>query len=125
LSPEEWVQAQWERCAPFIDRAVERADGAFDLEYVKTKVFTNQAQLWPGQNSAVVTRLETHPSGLLTCLLWLAGGDDLSELKALEKAISAWAKAMGCERMEIIGRRGWLKALDDYREGSTVLVRNL
>lgn len=125
MTAEEWIAAEWQRCAPFIQRAVERTDGAFDIEYVREGVLSGDAQLWPGQNSAVVTRIETHPSGLKACLLWLAGGDDLAELKKLETAISAWAKRMGCERMEIIGRRGWLKALSDYREGSTVLVRDL
>lgn len=124
-SQAEWVAAQWERCAPFIERAVERAEGSFDLAHVRGKVFSGEAQLWPGLNSAVVTRIETHPSGLKSCLLWLAGGDDLEELKRLEMAIAAWAESLGCTRMEIIGRRGWLKALDGYREGSTVLVRDL
>lgn len=127
LKPADWafLVNEWVRCEPFIARAVERGEGAFDVHHVWSEIMARKAQFWPGVNGAIVTRIEDHPSGLRACLFWLAGGDDLTELKALEKAISAWAKAMGCTRVEIVGRRGWLRALEGYREGSTVLVKDI
>lgn len=121
-----WLVLNWVRCKPFIQRAVDRSEGAFDIEHVWSEIAANRSQFWPGANCAVVTRIETHPSGIKSVLGWLAGGDDLDELKSIEARISVWAKEhMGCDRFEIIGRRGWLRTLDGYREGSTMLVKDL
>jgi hypothetical protein len=120
-----WLISNWARCEGYLQRAVDRAEGAFDLDHVWREVVKGDAQFWPGENTACVTRIEEYPSGIKAVLGWVAGGDDLDELKDIEARISVWAKGMGCDRFEIIGRRGWLRALDGYREGSTLLIKDL
>lgn len=116
--------ADFERCAPFIQRAIDRAGGAFDLDYVREQVGTGQAQLFPAQNSAVITRIEHNPSGKSFVLCWLAGGVN-SEILELEKQISTWALSRGCTQVKIIGRRGFVKSLPGYSESATIVVKEL
>ncbi len=120
-----WVAKEWEAAKPHIQRAVDRAEGAFDIEHVRAEIEAGRAQLWGGLNAAVVTKLETYPSGIKACLFWLCGGDDMNEILDIEAKVSAWAARQGCHRVEIIGRRGWLRALKGYRETSTLLVREI
>lgn len=120
-----WIVQNWVRCEEYIQRAVDRTNGAVSIDYVWNQVIGGGAQFWPGAHGAVVTKIEQHPSGMNVALGWLAGGDDMDELKDIEARISKWAKDMGCARFEIIGRRGWLRALKGYREGDTLLVKDL
>jgi hypothetical protein len=124
VNQDEWVKAAWAASKPFIERAVKRADGCFDIDHVWAEIEAGKAQLWPGVHGAIVTRIEVHPSGKKVVLFWLAGGDDLKEMASQEQAIEKWAKGMGCTGSEIIGRRGWLKALPGYREASTLLTKD-
>lgn len=121
-----WLIDNWVRCEPFIQRAVDRANGSFDINHAWSEIMRGNAQFWPGERSAVITKIEVHPSGIKSVLGWLTGGEDLEEIAALEARISTWAKnTMGCTRAEIIGRRGWMRALDGYRENATLLVKDL
>lgn len=126
MTPEQlaWLVGSWVDAEPHIQRAVDRAGGCFDINHVWSEIANGKAQLWPGDGSAIVTKIETHPSGLKTLLYWLAGGE-LDALLPMTGRIEAWARKMGCTRIEIIGRRGWLRALADYREACTVLVKDL
>ena len=122
---EKWIREQLERCQPFLERAINKFDEPYDFEYVKSEVLSGKSQLWPAHNSALVTRIETYPDGSKSCLYWLAGGE-LEELRNLEKTVSEWAKTkMGCDEVCIIGRRGWLKALDNFTEKQVMLTRKI
>ena len=115
---------EFERCSPFLRRAVDRVNGEFSLDYVRTQILNNQAQLHSRENSAVVTRIETMPSGKKFVLCWLAGGNQ-SEIQDLEKSIAHWGKSIGCSQIKIIGRSGFLRALDGYSEQARILAKEL
>ena len=121
-----WLIDNWARTEPYIKAAVDRADGAFDLNYAWDEIIRGKAQFWPGARCAIITKIEQHPSGIKSVLGWLTGGDDLDEIATIEARIASWAKeSMGCTRAEIIGRRGWARALPGYREQATLLVKDL
>lgn len=50
------------------------------------------------------------------------GGGDLAELLEIEKEIHEYALQKGFQDMEILGRPGWLRALDGYDQ-IAVLMR--
>jgi len=55
----------------------------------------------------------------------MAGGE-LGELQGeMLPAVEEWAKAKGCAAVEIIGRRGWGRVLDDYREPHALLKKEI
>ena len=106
-----------------IDRAVSRQD-THSLDDVKAAVAHGKAQLWCGEKSALVTELVVYPRKKV-CRIWMAGGE-LGELQGeMLPTVEKWAKAKGCAAVEIIGRRGWVRVLDDYREPHALLKKEI
>lgn len=128
MTPEEqrqWAIDQFERCTPFIQRAVDRTDGLFHIDHVRVDIMNGHAQLFPAPNAALVTRIEIYPTGIKACNEWLAGGD-MDELLKLEPEVAAWARdEIGCDRIYLAGRRGWERILKDYKASHTVLRKDL
>ena len=114
---------EWERCKPYIIGALEYANHSHGIDDVKRAIDIGNAQFHPLENSAIVTEIVDYPKKSV-CRIWLAGGD-LDELIHAERHIARWAKQIGCHAMEIIGRKGWQRKLDNYRTNSVVLVREL
>ena len=85
-------------------------------------VSEGKAQFFPLDKSAIVTEIVDYPQKAM-CRIWLAGGD-LDELVEAEVAIATWAKALGCDGMEIIRRRGWSRKLENYQQSAVVLMRD-
>lgn len=113
--------AEWLRCAPYIEAALEYCDGAYELEDVHALVVNGDAQFWPFADAAIVTEIIKYPRK--TALrFWLAGGN-LQTLADAEPAIVEWAKQYNCTTVEIIGRRGWTRALTGYAPASTIMVK--
>lgn len=73
------------------------------------ELLLGRAQIWPGENAAIVTQLiDTDGKRFLHVLL---GGGNLNELAAMQFGLAAWGRAMGAEWASINGRRGWARAL--------------
>lgn len=96
---------QLSRCAGWLEAALEYAGGTHAIDDVIREIYTGKLQFWPGERSAIVTEIEYYPL-MKSCHFFLAGGD-LAELEEMTPKIEAWAKAQGCKRMTLAGRRGW------------------
>ncbi|HWA63622.1 MAG TPA: hypothetical protein VG939_19755 [Caulobacteraceae bacterium] len=123
MTPSEF-DAVWRRCAPFLSEALAR-DPSHSLEDVRALVEAPGAMvcLWPGERSAAVTELITHPR-LRELHVWLAGGD-LEELRRGLPSIEAFAAALGCQRVSLFGRPGWTRALDGYAPQFVAMAKML
>ena len=115
------LSAEWERCGHYIEDALEYAQFSHTLEDVLRVVLAGDAQFWPESNAALVTEIIDYPQRR-TLRFWLAGGD-LETLRDLEVAAIEWSKKWGCSASEIVGRRGWVRALNGYEEAATVGVK--
>jgi hypothetical protein len=122
--PGEWIRSEFERCAPFLQRAIDRTDGLYTIEHVWKEIESGTAQFWPLPNSVMITKIETYPTGVKICNEWLAGGK-LEDIVLCEQHVSEWAKRMGCDRICIAGRRGWLRKLPGYEVSHTILRKDL
>ena len=118
------LKVEFERCAPFLQRAIDRANGEFDLDHVRDEVISGEAQLHSRPNSAAVTRIETTASGKKFVLCWLAGGN-MQEVQELENSIEKWGRSIGCTQIKIIGRKGFIRSLPGYHEQATILAKEL
>lgn len=125
VSPDK-VGEIWETAAPLVRSAIERGGvGAF--EDVERDVLCNDAQLWViwdghGVIGAGVTHLYRE-SGI--CLISACGGSGFNKWAHLLGEIEAFAKSEGCTKTRIIGRKGWVRALPDYRLARVVLEKEL
>ena len=117
-----WLRGQFERCTPWIQAALDRDIGAFNIDDVWEYIATGKAQLWALPESVVITALEHFPRKTVL-RYWLCGGDLEDCLKA-EANIEAWAKRAGAVCAVIGGRRGWVRALKGYRETCVFMTKD-
>jgi hypothetical protein len=73
----------------------------------------------------VFTRLIDYPCGrILQCFLAL--GNSLEDcLPSLSATLEKMANDLGCVECEIIGRRGWLKLLPEFKEQYVIMSKEL
>lgn len=106
-----------------VERAVAYQD-THTLSDVARAIIDGHAQHWRGQKSEIVTEIKLFPQ-MKVCRIWLAGGDMDELVNVMLPDVEAWAKENGCARVEIAGRKGWKRALPDYREPYAVLQKEL
>jgi hypothetical protein len=115
--------AEFDRCAPLIERALEYTEGCYDLGDVRNAVLSGRMQLWPGDRSAMVTELVHYPSrkGLIVTF---AGGE-FAELDRMKEKVRAFAVENGCDFWATHGRPGWARKLGIGRVVSTVCMEDI
>ena len=113
---------KWQHCAPFINAALAYSGHSHTLDDVAQVVAKGDAQFWHAEDAGLVTEIVEYPRRR-TLRFWLAGGD-LDTLKDIEKDAIEWSKPWGCVACEIVGRRGWIRALSGYDDVATVGVKN-
>jgi hypothetical protein len=59
------------------------------------------------------------------CRIWLAAGDKKELVGQVLSDIETWAKAHGCSKIELVGRKGWLRVLQDFEQPHHVLEKRL
>ena len=106
----------------FIDDALEYAHGTHDFYDIVKTVIAGDAQFFYADDAALITEIIDYPKRR-TLRFWLAGGN-LQTLKKIELDAIEWSKDWDCVACEIVGRRGWIKALDGFVEAGTVGVKN-
>jgi len=117
-------RAEFDRVWPWLAAAVIRYGETHSKEDIWGAITRGSAQLHALRTSAIVTSIEQYPTGIKEMRCWLAGGN-LDEIKEYEPSLCKWARDEGCNVMAIVGRRGWLKSLDGYRETATVMTKAL
>jgi hypothetical protein len=125
VSHEEWVAAQFQRCRPWIEKALARQPlPTHTIEHVREALESGNCMLWPTPNAATVVEVVEHPTGLKTLHHWLAGGS-LKELQATEARVAEWGRQNGFAAVTISGREGWSRTLRGYRKATSYLVKDL
>jgi hypothetical protein len=87
-------------------------------------IASGRAYFFPLPNAAVILEINRARTQLRSCHWWLAGGD-LDEIVAFQPQVEAFARAHGCTRITISGRRGWLKAFTGFREDGIRMSKEL
>lgn len=116
--------SEFERLAPLIDVALFESGEHETRAYVWQQIESGHAQLWPGRKSVAVTQVCGHSTGQKTLNIWLAAGD-MAELRTMLALGEQWARSIGCDRMELTGRKGWERALPDYDLTAVTLTKEL
>lgn len=116
-------QNTWMVAAPMLQAALDYQD-THDIHDVKTLVDEGAAQLWCGERSVVVTEVLEYPRTNV-CRIWLAAGNKHELVSRMLGDIEKWAKENGCSKIEVVGRKGWLRVLSDFTSPHTVLEKRL
>jgi hypothetical protein len=115
--PPDRVGEVWPQAERHIRQAMFRG-GLGDFETVKRSVLAGQSLLWLAHHgsiiiAAAVTSLEIN-NGIKACLIVACGGFEWCRFGHLLGDIEKYAKAEGCARVRIIGRKGWGALLPEY-----------
>lgn len=117
------VPAYWHRVSHLVDDALSYGNGEYWAEDILAACSSGDMQLWATDKSFAVTTLIVYPRRV-TCLIALAGGD-LDDLRQSLPLVEEWARHQGCDGIEVMGRKGWLKALPDYQQAQVHLRKDL
>jgi hypothetical protein len=127
VAPER-VHEFWPHVSELIHRAVRRTnlshsqDSDFD-------VLNGDGVLWIAWNgrgveaAATTSLIETDTEKV--CVLTACGGADMRRWIGLLGEIEDYAKAEGCSRVRIFGRKGWVRVLERYRIRNVILEKAL
>lgn len=100
--------SEFVRLAPHIAAALQYSQGTHSLEDVLAQIATGELQLWPSNDTVVITQIITFPQKK-TLHVFLAGGNQ-EELKWLDPYVVKWAKEQGCTALTFTGRPGWARS---------------
>lgn len=119
-------EEQFDRCAHWIEAALEHAGGTHTVEDVRAGVIEGRYQFFYAPGGCAVTEVIDTPRKRV--LSYFLVGGDLDTVQQYEPLIEGWAREQGCSRIEFSGRRGWTRSfLQDrgYEERLVVMSKEL
>jgi len=127
-SPRKYAPSlDFERAAPYLERALEHAPRTHTLADLRAGVASGDFQLWQGSDSAILTQIHVHPRRKVLCIYLAAGHMD--ELRDMLPHALAWARGLGCASAFIAGRPGWARTFltkdEGWRQTHVVLEKEL
>lgn len=102
-----WVE-KFKECEKYISDALKYCNGTHDLQDVADQIHRGELQLWPANETALVSQIITYPKRK-AIHIFLAGGN-IDELINMEQSVFTWAKMQGCDLLTFSGRLGWSRS---------------
>lgn len=127
--PSKDTDTVWSKVAPILDNPKVLNEWA-TISSVYSKLTNAQADLWVyGKpiTAALVACIKTKLDGSRVYKVELMASPDGADMawNDMIKEIEKHAKAIGCTSMRVQGRRGWQRALPEYRTEQVVLEKAL
>jgi hypothetical protein len=127
--PDELLDVFWDAAGEYLQPALDHGDNLYDLEDLHTKCLSGDMQLWvaydKGLLAAVVTQITVYPNARVLELQF-CGGTRMNEwLSSMMSTLEAFAREQQCDRVYVVGRKGWMRALREYEYMNTVLRKVL
>lgn len=133
INGESPLQTMWPMIVPYVQKAVDYSEGKTTLKETVADLVAKRKQLWVVIDndkkiiSAAVSMLQKFESGLVLATINLLGGENgsLSEILELRPEFEKWAKTEGCNRVDILARKGWAPKLPDYKLVAYVMSKQI
>lgn len=101
--------------------------GLSDFQEIEDSILDGDALLWLAWDGerieAAASTILQNANGNLSCVIVACGGNDMGRWVGLIEKIEKYAKDEGCTSTRIIGRRGWLRALEGYQMKHVILEK--
>jgi hypothetical protein len=128
--PPEDVGLIWKQIEPLLLKPLEIDGFAYMPKDIFDSILKKKMQLWISWNgktnvveAAIVTEIIDYPR-LRSCRYFLAGGTNMkSWFNPMKEQIEQWAIQNNCQRIELVGRKGWVKWLKDYKQKHIILMK--
>lgn len=118
--PIEKLPDVWPLAYPWLRDVESLTEGKLTVERLADQLTSGQMQLFIVYGhkpvAAIVTEILTYPSVKYCHVMIVAGGGDAKKWhRPIIDKLEVWAKHNGCTRMEMYGRKGWLRLLPEYK----------
>jgi hypothetical protein len=122
----------WKQIEPLLLKPLEIDGFAYMPKDIFDSLLKKKMQLWISWNvktnnveAAIVTEIIDYPR-LRSCRYFLAGGTNMkSWFNPIKEQIEQWAIKNKCQRIELVGRKGWVKWLKDYKQQHIILMKEI
>lgn len=109
-----------------LQEALDRNEAEESLREVQDRLTFNELLCWENeeQTACIVARLVVPARGGRPIMhVYLATGQ-MNAVLALADEVEAWARGASCAGMSLVGRRGWVRVLEDrgWQEGPAVFM---
>jgi hypothetical protein len=125
------VPQYWDRSYHYIQAALDRTEGEMKISDIHQMILNREMQLWltvedDTVTGALVTQLIDYPR-TKACRYVALGGDLHGDFDKIDAIITEWAVYNKCDRIELVGRRGWTRALKDmgYNEAYSFVTKKV
>ncbi len=113
------------RVWPWLDEALKTYPAeTHRKEHVWAAIEKGECALWWNDTAAAVTEITIFPTGLRALNVWLAGGD-MAGIKEIDGRLDQVARDKKCTIRTMQGRKGWLRALDGYRDAGAMMMKDV
>tara|TARA_R100000008_G_scaffold45173_1_gene26494 strand:- start:857 stop:1384 length:528 start_codon:yes stop_codon:yes gene_type:complete len=128
LKPEE-VEDFWPLVVDHLQKAVPHSEGEVLPEDMLPSLVMGDMQLWFAVEekkitAAMVTQIIPYPRKKILRILSI-GGEGFSRWYKHMPKVEMFAKTVGCSGIEAWGRKGWLKALPDWKCSYHILTKEI
>ncbi len=123
------LASYWDEASEFLAPAIEAyPDAGLDIETTRQLIEQRVWQLWVVEGyAAAVTEIATTYGQKVCTILLLGGRERELWFGQMLEVIEGWARANGCDRMNVVGRKGWERvgAPYGYKPVATVFDKGL
>lgn len=110
----EQIPLIWHIAEPMLQKAVDYSDGELTTQDIYNTLLNGERALWVvfkdnDPIASITTRIVECQTGLKICCIDYAGGHSFKDWDAFTDYIEPYYASLGCTKMEIAGRKGWLR----------------
>lgn len=112
------IDLYWNDVSPLFQKAIDKADGEYHINWLYESMKKAERNLWVVFKdnviiAAISTRIDEYPTGLKIGCIDFAGGHSFKDWKMFTDYIEDLFFSLGCSKLEIAGRLGWLRLHTD------------
>jgi hypothetical protein len=100
--------------------------GEINVEEARSDLLTARKQLWGYQDDQRILGVcLTRIAGETCEICGAVGSGSKEQILEMYAAIEKWAREIGCVRMKVAGRRGWLRVLEGFEQTGIIAEKQL
>ena len=105
--------------------------GEYSISDIKSACKSKNMQLWvkigTEVEGAFITKISMYPQKNILCVLLLGGKEFMKWRDEADALLNAFGKENNCEYVELFGRKGWGKVLEDinYKEQTRLFAKEI
>lgn len=116
------ARATWSVVGQWVAEALTRGHSMLEHGQILERIERQEAQLWlvfadRAPCAAFVTQIEEYPAGSSLSVVTLGGKGLDAWIPGVEDTITEFARFKGCKRVQLSGRRGWVRQLAGFGWG--------